>query len=534
MKIKSVCIVGGGSSGWMTAAALTKLCPWLDVTLVESKLPTVGVGESTLGHINYFLRLLDLKDEDWMPQCNATYKNSIRFTNFAKKDGSSFEYPFVDGYDMSYAPNGLDTWSELHAKFKDEFPNTTFAEFYALSNTLLAKHNRETNEDLPGYNFTYDTAYHMDAGLFGEYLKNEICIPGGVTLVEGTVHSHTKDRLNRIEQLLCTNGRKVYADLFIDCTGFRSLLLEGMMGSEFLPFKDYLQNDAAWAVRIPYTDRKNQMENVTDCTAIENGWVWNIALWNRIGTGYCFSRRFVTSEDALVEFKNHLKEGYPEVDTEELKPFFIDIKHGKRRWAWKHNVVGIGLSYAFVEPLESTGLLSTHENILKLVDILNRRNGTVTNIERHSFNFACQTQIDGFRNFVALHYALSSRTDTPYWQYVSQVHEYAPELLGPYQIASFENVDALNGPITYGTMKPDMQGANFIMAGMDIAGCNTAKMIDELKLRNGAPNEDAEIIATKDFYLKQKQFLEEKILKMPTHYEYLRDNIYGGKDEYDT
>lgn len=534
MKIKSVCIVGGGSSGWMTAAALVKLCPWIDVTLVESKVPTVGVGESTLGHINAFLRMLGLKDEEWMPKCNATYKNSIRFTNFAKKDGTSFEYPFVDGYDMSFAPDGLKTWGELKTKFPEEFPNTSFAEFYATANTLLAKHNKQTkNEDnsLPSFDFRYDTAYHMDAQAFGEYLKEDICLPAGVTHVEGSIHSHTKDRMGNIEQILCTNGRKLYADLFIDCTGFRSLILENWMGSEFISFKDYLQNDKAWAVRIPYTDRKNQMENVTDCTAIENGWVWNIPLWNRIGTGYVFSSRFVTQEDAQQEFKNHLKERYPDLDVEELKPFLIDIKHGRRRWAWKNNVVGIGLSYGFVEPLESTGLLTTHENILKLVDILNRREGTVTNIERHSFNFAVQQQIEGFRNFVAMHYALSARRDTPYWNYVTQIHEYTPELLGPYRISSDSYIDAVTSPVTYGQLKPDQQGANFVMAAMGIAGLNTKEYYDMLQDRGFEVTQDLEGI--KKYFFEQKADMENRIQELPSHYEFLKENIYGGNDEFD-
>ena len=146
MKIKRVCIVGGGSSGWMTAAALTKLCPNIDVTLVESPdIKTVGVGESTLGHINRFMRLLGLKDKEWMPACQATYKNSIRFTNFRENDGSHFEYPFVDDYDLSLAgEEELKTWTELSALYPDIFGPQTFAEFFAMSNTLLATHNRQT------------------------------------------------------------------------------------------------------------------------------------------------------------------------------------------------------------------------------------------------------------------------------------------------------------------------------------------------------------------------------------------------------
>ena len=140
MHIKTVTIVGGGSSGWMTAAALAKLCPHLDVTLIESEIvTTIGVGESTLGHINKFLHLLDLKDEDWMAACNATYKNSIRFTNFREGKGESFEYPFGAGLDLTDKPGGLHSWYDLAAMYPDEYGPETFAEFFCTGNTMLAK-----------------------------------------------------------------------------------------------------------------------------------------------------------------------------------------------------------------------------------------------------------------------------------------------------------------------------------------------------------------------------------------------------------
>jgi tryptophan halogenase len=139
MQIKKVTIIGGGSSGWMTAAALSKLCKHLEITLVESsKVGTVGVGESTLGHINKFLNLLGLKDEDWMAACNATYKNSIRFTNFRENDGTHFEYPFSAGLDFTDKPRGLQSWSELATLYPEEYTPNTFAEFYCTGNTFLA------------------------------------------------------------------------------------------------------------------------------------------------------------------------------------------------------------------------------------------------------------------------------------------------------------------------------------------------------------------------------------------------------------
>jgi len=530
MKIKTVTIIGGGSSGWMAAAALAKLCPHLEVTVVESKnIPTVGVGESTLGHFNTFLQVLGLKDEDWMPACSATYKNSIRFTNFKRKDGTSFEYPFIQGYDYSFAPNGLQDWTLLAGLYPEEFDSNSFAKFYAPANQLLAEYNRETfNEDNKlGANFDFpnDTAYHLDAAKFGQYLKNEVCIPNGVKVIENTIHSYDIDKKENITRILCRDGTTLYSDLWLDCTGFKSLLLEKWMGEQFFSFEDKLANDAAWAVRIPYTDRETQLNNVTNCTAMDNGWVWNIPLWDRIGTGYVFSTRFTSQEEALREFLKHIREQYPDIDLDTIDPFLIEIRHGRRRRAWSKNVVGIGLSYGFVEPLESTGLLTTHENILHLVDILNRRDGYVTLMERDAFNATCQKTIHNFRDFVAMHYAGSGRTDTPYWRWATQNNTYAPDILGP-DMKRDAGIENFFTSLTTHSYMDTEQGGNFIAAGLGLKPVSTPEYI-MVKQRGDVSYLDEIKRSWKKYYDQ----LEEYVKTLPTTYEFLRDNIYKGKDE---
>ena len=530
MKIKTVCIIGGGSSGWMTAAALSKLCPHLEVTVVESpNIPTVGVGESTLGHFNTYLQVLGLKDEDWMPACNATYKNSIRFTNFKKKDGTHFEYPFISGYDYSNTKNGLSDWSQLAALYPDEFDESSFAKTFAPANMLLATYNREdnnSNEKLgANFDFANDTAYHLDAQKFGEYLKNEICIPNGVKIIQNTIHSYDIDDKENISVILCRDGKKLYADLWIDCTGFKSLLLEHWMGEQFFSFEDKLANDTAWAVRIPYTDKETQLENVTDCTALDNGWVWNIPLWNRIGTGYVFSSRFTSQEAALREFLKHIQERYPNVDIEKIEPFLINIRHGYRRRAWSKNVVGIGLSYGFVEPLESTGLLTTHENILHLVDVLNRRKGYVTQIERDGFNTVVQRTLLSFRDFVSMHYAASGRTDTPYWRWATQKNSYIPDSLGP-RVMNNNNLENVMVNLAQHNFLDAEQGANFILAGLGIRPISTPEYVMVKNKGNIKHLEEA-----RQWHKTFFPQLEEYVKTLPTTYEYLRDNIYKGSDE---
>jgi tryptophan halogenase len=532
MQVKTVTIVGGGSSGWMTAAALSKACPHVEITLVESPtVGTVGVGESTLGHINKFLHLLGLKDEDWMAACNATYKNSIRFTNFRENDGTHFEYPFSAGLDLTDKPNGISAWSELSTLYPEEYGPDSFAEFFCTGNTMLAKYNKQTKDEqgiLRNYNFKYDTAYHMDASLFGQYLKEKIALPNNVKHVLGNVHSYKKNYLGDLEDVLLDDGTVMKSDLWIDCTGFKSILLEEWMGSQFMPFDKYLANDKAWACRIPYIDREKEMHNVTDCYALGNGWVWNIPLWNRIGTGYVYSSKFTTPEEAKREFREHLAKSDPK-RAEEAEMFEINIRHGKRRRAWLKNVVGIGLSYGFVEPLESTGLLTTHENIIKLVDTLNRRDGFVSRTEIEGFNLAVDQQVTNFRDFVAHHYAYSKRTDTPYWRWCTERHEYCPDMHGDHMLmnASFPNM--IGNIVAYNAYPPDMIGGMFISAGMGMRNISTKEMIF---YKEEISNKREEVHHTKRMYEQYKNFVVDHVQQLPSHYQYLKDNIYGGKDDH--
>lgn len=537
MHIKKVTIIGGGSSGWMTAAALSKLCKHLEITVVESsKIGTVGVGESTLGHINKFLKLLGLRDEDWMAACNATYKNSIRFTNFRENDGTFFEYPFSAGLDFTDKPHGLQAWSELATLYPDEYTPNTFAEFYCTGNTLLAKYAKETRDEkniLRNYNFDYDTAYHLDAQLFGQWLKDNIAIPNGVKHIFNEIHSFKKDRQGNITQIMCQDGSVLpETDLWVDCTGFKSVLLEGWMGQQFQPFDKYLANDKAWACRLPYIDRERQMLNVTDCHALNNGWVWYIPLWNRIGTGYVYSSRFCTPEEAKREFREHIaKQHSPEI-AENAEMFEINIKHGKRRRGWVNNVVGVGLSYGFVEPLESTGLLTTHENIIKLVENLNRRNGYVTRSEIEGFNFAVDYDVTKFRDFVAQHYALSMRTDTPYWRWCTQLNEYCPEMQGDTMLKQAQFPNLLGNLVGNQSYFPEYTGNMFIAAGMGVKSIATPELIYFSGDRMDVIRKEEEINYTKRRYEEYRDFVIEHIKTLPSHYQFLKDNIYGGKDDY--
>ena len=495
MKINSVVIVGGGTSGWMTAAALSKYN--LNVSLVESKsVPTVGVGESTVLLINNFLKMVGLKDEDWMKACNATYKSSIRFTDFYKK-GTVFEYPF----DRPLTEEGLGKWSLINASY--DLPPESFCEFFS-DTYFLAKYNRLTKDDSNlDINFDNQTAYHFDAKLFGQYLKDNVC--QDVRHYYDNIVGVKKDENGYVESLVGQLHGKYEGDLFIDCTGFGSHILEKEMGSEFKSFKPWLPNDKAIACNLPYTNKNEQLNNVTNCTALGNGWSWNIPLWNRIGTGYVYSSDFVSDESAKTEFIRHL--GTDDVDFNT-----INIRHGIREKGWVKNVVGIGLSYAFVEPLESTSLVSTHELLFQLVELLDRNNYEINGFDIDSYNYTSRHTITHARDFVALHYKLTSRTDTPYWRHQSE-KEWPEQDFGH----DFWNDVIKKHSIEHRWQSDNSDGLFYVMAGMG------QKPYGKI-LFNSLKVSDTEKIY--DDFKADVNDLDTYVKTLPSSYEFLKKHIY--------
>ena len=411
MKTNKITIVGGGSAGWMVAATLISQFPKKDITVIESpNIPTVGVGESTLGQINVWLDLLGIKDEDFMPYTDASYKLSIRFEDFYKKGDGGFHYPF--GNVIETKKLGLKQLWFAKKHLKPETPVTDYAN-WLYQNMALVNNNtlfKNENKELEHFDFQYHTAYHFDATKFGLWLKENYCIPKGV--------KHILEDVNTIETnedgiTSLNNTHK--ADMFIDCTGFKSLLLGDTLKEHFNDYSKLLPNNKAWATRVPYKDKEKELLPYTNCTAIENGWVWNIPSWERIGTGYVYSDKYVSDEEALNEFKRHLDKKGNDYSNSEFKN--IKMRVGIHDRLFVKNVCAIGLSAGFIEPLESNGLLSVHEFLLNLVKVMKRgEEDTISQWDRDNFNVWCKRFFDDFTEFVSMHYALSHRDDTKYWK----------------------------------------------------------------------------------------------------------------------
>lgn len=422
-KINKIVIVGGGSAGWMTAAMLIKNFPEKNIIVMESpNIPTVGVGESTYDGINYFLEYLEIDKKSFFALTDASIKLGLDFVDFYKKDSGSFLYPFGRAC-VDETLWGMQDWMIKKYVYPD-IPITDFAESYFPVAHLINENTFYDNKDnrFPNYDPRIHTALHFDAIKFANWLKTQYCIPKGVQHIISEVLSVNVDE-NGISSLNLENNKKIEADLFIDCTGFKSLLLSKTMNEKFISYEDQLPNNRAWATQINYKEKYKELETTTRCTAIENGWVWNIPLWSRIGAGYVYSDKFTSKEDALEQFKKYLcsnKMKIPRTREEIEKLTFKDIsmRVGIHERIWVKNVVAIGLSAGFIEPLESNGLFTVQEFLFKLVRALLREETTSWDIK--IFNQSCRDLFQGFAEFIRLHYAMSIRDDTPYWVFNSE------------------------------------------------------------------------------------------------------------------
>jgi tryptophan halogenase len=530
---ENITIVGGGSSGWMTAATFARFFPDKNISIIESPdYPIVGVGESTLGQINKWTSLLGIEDKDFMKETDASYKMSIKFTDFYKKDAGGFHYPFGKRESIGDNFDNLNTWFFKKA-LKPETPVQEYARVYYKSMPLI-ENNRITNnsEEYP-FDFKWDTAYHFDATKFGQVLKKNYCLPKGVNLIQDTVDNIVVNE-DGIDYLILKSGAKHKADLYIDCTGFKSLLLSQTLKEEFISFNDILPNNKAWATHLPYIDKEKELECFTNSTAISNGWCWNIPLWSRIGTGYVYSDKFISDEEALEEFKQYLMSDKviiprtrEQVDAMTFRP--ITMRVGIHNRTWIKNVVGIGLAAGFVEPLESNGLFTVHEFLLQLMRTL-QRSDVYTQFDVDTYNTSTKEMFYEFAEFVAIHYALSNRDDTLYWKDVTrQKNRMTNDLVSRITRPSNAALKISWAKNTDKRCPQDLFAGDIpISAGMNY-NFITKLDIDLMKIAN--PNMDYESLIEQNSesweYWYSKNL--DKAMRCPTLHDYLKTNIHTDK-----
>ncbi len=419
INLNKIVIVGGGSSGWMSAAALIKYFPNLNITLVESKnIPTIGVGESTTATMKHFINgHLGIKDEDFLSGVDGIYKMAVKFTDFRYEGDGGFYYPFGKPELGGLDPFGLEAW-DIVKTFNPEIPQEDFIK--SLFSTYELFNNNKINDNeskqFGNYNPKIERGYHLNANKLGTWLKDNYCLPKGVNHVFADIIDVVSDD-DGIQSLKLSDGNSIDGDFFIDCSGFKSILLSKIMKPTFVDLSHALPNNRAWATPILYKNKEKEMIPYTSSTALKNGWAWYTPIWSRIGNGYAYCDKFVTPEEALSEFKEYLlsdkvpiKLTKEEVD---LLPFFeLKMNAGYYKESMVKNVAAIGLSGGFLEPLEGTGLYFVTEALLSLVRVLKRNN----QFSRDAFNKYMERLYDEWCAGLSIFYAQTDREDSLYWK----------------------------------------------------------------------------------------------------------------------
>ncbi|MEM7664885.1 MAG: tryptophan halogenase family protein [Pseudomonadota bacterium] len=403
-RVQKLVIVGGGTAGWITAAAFAKLLgSTLDIELVESEaIGTVGVGEATIPQIIRLNSILGLDEADFLKNTYGTFKLGIEFVDWGRK-GDSYLHTFGDtGLNVGSAPfhhlwrrhaaqtaNAPDLWHySLHKVAADQ---ARFAHMDKVGNTAMT-------------GLAY--AYHFDASLYAEYLRT-YSEARGVGRTEGIVESVARDgESGDIASITLQDGKTIAGDFFIDCTGFRALLLGQELGVDYQDWSKWLPCNRAQAVP---SERLETLVPYTRATAHTAGWQWRIPLQHRTGNGHVYSSDFISDEEAGDMLMAHL----PTKALADPRP--IRFTTGRREQFWSHNCAAIGLSSGFLEPLESTSIHLIQAHVSRLIQLFPR--GGDPSSERAEYNRRCAAEFEQIRDFLILHYNQTEREDSEFWRY---------------------------------------------------------------------------------------------------------------------
>ena len=488
-----IVIAGGGTSAWMSAAALAKTFPHYDITVIRGGDP-IGVGESTTPAINQYLKYMGIDDVTFLREARATYKSSSRFVDFCEK-GQVFHYPNGQTVTIAMTDTDFQEWMVAKAYGQDIPP---FADVFMPFVTVAEEGKMPLDHPhLSPYELSKDRSFHMDGGAFSAYLEKTFC--ENVKVIDSDVKSVSYDG-SGVSFVTTERGDtdlrapKVHADLFLDCTGQKSML--GGAQSSWIDY-DTILTDTALVVKKEYEDKDKEMLPYTNAQATSAGWKWTIPTWDYVSKGYVYSSKHQDTDSAFEEFG--------ETDVTE-----IHFRNGRYEEAWVGNCVKIGLSYGFIEPLESTSLFNTHHGILALIDTLAEEPG-INQFARDRFNYNLAEHMDGWREFVEAHYYYSRRNDTPFWKDVTSLtmplkkqnmHDYVS-----YHMIGGEPVEHEAQPILY------------ILAG---SGYTTASG-RRYQYFNAPPVPQGRIDLMNEGYKKRKDLAS----TLPTMYKYLQHTVFN-------
>jgi tryptophan 7-halogenase len=401
-----VVIVGGGTAGFMTAAALCyKLKDFgVKITLVESsQIATIGVGEATVPAIKRFFQMLDLDISKLLQASNGTFKLGIEFENWAKPNHKFF-HPFgrfgVGAGDIGF--------QHIHKLLHNLGQKQALGE-YNLGTQIAYKNRFGMPRQNPKNDFEiFDWAIHFDASLFAKFLK-DFAIENGLVHIDAKINEvKLEPQSGNIESIKLDDGRIIGGKLFIDCSGMRAILLQGALETGYNDWRNFLPCDRAIAIGCEHKD-KTDITPYTRARAQEAGWTWRIPLQNRIGNGYVYCSQFIDDDKALAKLES-------ELDSKALSsPNYVKYITGHAKKIWNKNCVAIGLSAGFLEPLESTSISLIQVGIDKLLQFW--PNESINPKIADEYNRISTHEYERIRDFIILHYKLNARHNEPFWDY---------------------------------------------------------------------------------------------------------------------
>lgn len=462
-RIKNVLILGGGTAGWMTASYLSKALQGnVRVTLLEAPgIPRIGVGEATVPNLQrVFFDYLGLREDQWMPECNAAFKTAVKYINWKTPGEDQATTRTCDGRpDHFYHPFGIlpsqDHIPLSHYWFNKKYRGETTLPFdYSCFKDVAIMDANRAPIGRDGRPATF-YAWHFDAHLVADFLRRFATARLGVNHVLDEMESVEFNQENgHIAALKTKSGQRLEADLFIDCSGFRGLLINQALGEPFLDMSDHLLCDSAVASAIPHDDAKHGIEPYTSAIAMHSGWTWKIPMLGRFGSGYVHSSKFSTMDEAATRFCKLWK-----LDPDKTNLNRVRFRVGRNRRAWVKNCVSIGLASCFLEPLESSGIYFITAAIYQLAKNFPDKHFDAALAD--NFNREIEFMFDDTRDFIQAHFYFSPRMDTPFWRANKELHlaDQIKEKVAMYRAGLAINQPTSDGPTYYGNF--DVEFRNF-------------------------------------------------------------------------
>jgi tryptophan halogenase len=414
-RISKIVIVGGGSAGWLAAAVIaaehrvdSESQQPFELLLIESPdVPTIGVGEGTWPSMRSTLQRVGLSETDFLRECDASFKQGTWFRDWRTGDGDTYSHPFtvpVDYAETNLAPH----WLELSNA-------PPFADAVTPQTALFADCLAPKQITTPEYAFVVNYAYHLDAGKFAQLLRRHCTGTLGVQHVRANVLQVNAAGNGDIRSVTTDRAGDIGGDLFIDCTGTNSLLLGEHFEVPFQSQQAYLFNDTALAVQVPYTEDDQAIHSCTHATAQTAGWIWDIGLPTRRGIGHVYSSAHITDDEAADQLLAYIREIAGEKAAATVEPRRIPFKPGYRQKFWHRNCVAVGMSSGFIEPLEASALVMIETAAGMIADQLPPTR-EIMDIVAERYNRKFLRHWSQIIEFLKLHYVLSGREDSRYWQ----------------------------------------------------------------------------------------------------------------------